>query len=428
MNGDLPTSEVICATASSGSNRDMEEARPGYEGWPVVAASATGVFFVTMVFFTFPVFLKPLADEFSWSREAISSAYAVMTLSSAVSAPLIGALIDRWGPRWICGPCLVMTGAAFASLALLTEGLWRLYALFAIIGLAAAGSSPVVYSRVIASWFDQRRGQALAIVIAGSALGAIIVPPITQALIAVAGWRTAYLILGIAIPLIGAPVVVRLVRERASSDGSARTGATAVLGEALRSRTLWTLIVVVFGTTITLNGAIVHLSALLTDRGVSPGRAALVVSVMGAASLLGRLMTGWLLDRFMATRVSFVLLVIAAVGAFVLARADSLAAGIVAAACIGFGTGGEVDVIPYLLSRYFGLAALSTLFGTAWMAFGLAGAVGPIAMGRAYDATGSYDVVLLWMAAGTLAIAALMLSLPSYSASPAPSPSRISSV
>jgi cyanate permease len=174
------------------------------------------------------------------------------------------------------------------------------------------------------------------------------------------------------------------------------------------------LIVVVFGTTVMLNGAIVHLSALLTDRGVAAGQAALVVSVMGMASLLGRLITGWLLDRFAATRVSFVLLAIAAVGAFVLSRADSFPAGIAAATLIGFGTGGEVDVIPYLLSRYFGLAALSTLFGTVWMAFGLAGAVGPIAMGRAHDATGSYDAVLLWMAVGTLGIAALMLSLPSY--------------
>ncbi len=403
----------------------MEEARPGYEGWPVVAASATGVFFVTMVFFTFPVFLKPLADEFSWSREAISSAYAVMTLASAISAPLIGALVDRWGPRWICGPCLLIAGAAFASLALLANRLWHLYAVFAIIGLASAGSSPVVYSRVIASWFDRRRGQALAVMIAGSALGAIIVPPIAQALIDGAGWRNVYVILGAAMPLIGVPVVVRLVRERDSSGHGALKGSrSAVLRGALQSRTLWTLIVVVFGTTMTLNGAIVHLSALLTDRGVSSSRAALVVSVMGVASLLGRLMTGWLLDRFVATRVSFVLLAIAAVGALVLARADSFAAGIVAAAFIGFGTGGEVDVIPYLLSRYFGLTALSTLFGIAWMAFGLAGAVGPIALGRAYDATGSYDVVLVWMAAVTLGMAALMLSLPSYTAAPLMSASR----
>jgi cyanate permease len=156
----------------------------------------------------------------------------------------------------------------------------------------------------------------------------------------------------------------------------------------------------------------VHLSALLTDRGVTASRAALVVSAMGVASLAGRLVAGWLLDRFVATRVAFVLLALAAAGTLVLARAESFTTGLIAATLIGFGTGGEVDVIPYLLSRYFGLAALSTLFGTAWLAFGLAGAVGPIAMGRAHDATGSYEAVLVYMAMGTLAIAALILTLP----------------
>jgi MFS family permease len=391
------------------------EARASYAGWPVVGGSATGVFFMGMVFFTFPVFLKPLAEEFSWSREAISAAYAVMTLASAVSAPLLGLLIDRWGPRWICGPCLMMTGAAFASLALLTPGLWHLYAVFIVIGLASAGSSPVMYSRVIASWFDTRRGQALAVVIAGSALAGIVMPPVAQRLIDVTGWRNVYVILGGAIPLIGVPVVVRLVRERVRSGANARDARTSeVIRDALRTRTLWTLIVVVFGTTVMLNGAIVHLSALLTDRGLSSARAALVVAVLGVASLLGRVTTGWLLDRYVATRVAFVLLTVASAGAFVLSRADSFTTGIVAALLIGYGTGGEVDVIPYLLSRYFGLTALSTLFGTVWMAFGLAGAVGPIAMGRAHDASGSYEVVLVAMAAGTLVIAALMLSLPAY--------------
>lgn len=386
-----------------------------YEGWPVVAACATAVFFVSIFFFTFPVFLKPLSSEFSWSREAISSAYAAMTLASALSAPVIGFLVDRWGPRWICAVCLTLAGCAFASLGILPNRLWVWYATFAVIGAASAGTSSIVYSRVICSWFDAHRGRALAVMIAGSALGGIVVPPVAQALIDDAGWRRAYLILGAGIPILGVPVVVRWVRERASREPSAVIGRPRIaVRDALRSRTLWTLLVVVFGTTVTINGAIVHLSALLTDRGVTAARAAIVVSVMSVASLLGRLMTGWLLDRFVATRVAFVLLAMAAAGTLLLARAESFTTGLVAAMLIGFGTGGEVDVVPYLLSRYFGLAALSTLFGIAWMAFGLAGAVGPIAMGRAHDATGSYRVVLVYMAFGTLAIAALVLSLPSW--------------
>ena len=394
--------------------RHSREETLRYEGWPVVAASSIAVFFVSIFFFTFPVFLKPLSNEFSWSREAIATAYAAMTLASALAAPAIGFLVDRYGPRWICSVCLTVAGGAFASLGVLTKHLWLWYGVFALIGVASAGTSAVVYSRVICSWFDELRGRALAVMIAGSAVGGIVIPPIAQALIDGAGWRNAYLTLGAGLPLLSVPVVVRWVRERVSPQPEAIARTHAAVREALRSRTLWTLIVVVFGTTVTINGAIVHLSALLTDRGVTASRAALVVSAMSVASLVGRVTTGWLLDRFVATRVSFVLLAIAAAGTFLLAQAESFTAGIVAATLVGFGTGGEIDVIPYLLSRYFGLAALSTLFGTAWMAFGVGGAVGSIAMGRAHDVTGSYHAALVYMAVGTLSIAGLMLSLPGY--------------
>jgi MFS family permease len=161
-----------------------------------------------------------------------------------------------------------------------------------------------------------------------------------------------------------------------------------------------------------MSGVIVHLAALLTDRGVPAGRAVIAVSVAGGASLMGRLLTGWLIDRFVAPRVTFVLLATASIGTFLLAGTSSFTVALVAAALIGFGTGGEVDVIPYLLSRYFGLGSLATLYGLAWTAFGLAGAAGPVVMGRAFDGTGSYERVLLWFAGALAGGAALMLTLP----------------
>jgi predicted MFS family arabinose efflux permease len=293
--------------------------------------------------------------------------------------------------------------------------LWQLYATFVVLGMVANGTAQMAYSRAVSSWFERRRGLALALVMSGGAVGAMVLPPAAEALIVAFGWRRACLILGAAVLIIGLPTVIKFIRERPSrSTDSHDRGAGASVREGLRSRVFWTLVVVLFFSSIAQNGAITHMAALLTDRGISGGEAALAVSAMGGASLIGRLLTGWLLDRFFAARVSFVLLTAAALGTFLLASAHSLTMGVVAAALVGAGMGGEADVTPYMLSRYFGLRSFSMLYGFTWTAYALAGAMGPILMGQAFDVTGSYEALLVRLAIGTLVVAALMLSLPSY--------------
>jgi MFS family permease len=182
----------------------------------------------------------------------------------------------------------------------------------------------------------------------------------------------------------------------------------------VRSRIFWIIVTELFLISISQNGAITHLSALLTDRGIAAGKAALAVSAMGAAILAGRILTGWLLDRYFAPRVAVCLFALSALGTFLLAGAHSFPLGMCAAALIGFGMGGEGDVTPYLLSRYFGLKSFSTLYGFTWTAYAIAGAVGPVIMGRAFDATGSYRSLLMQLALMTLVAASLMLFLPRY--------------
>jgi MFS family permease len=141
---------------------------------------------------------------------------------------------------------------------------------------------------------------------------------------------------------------------------------------------------------------------------------------MGAASLVGRLVTGWLLDRFFAPRVAFCLLTVASIGTFLLGGANSLAVGVLAAALIGAGMGGEADVTPYILSRYFGLRSFARLYGFTWTAYAIAGAIGPIAAGRVFDLTGSYEALFSQMAIGTFLVAALMWTMPAYAKAPGP--------
>ena len=395
---------------------DLREEGLRYEGWRVVGACGAGAFFATVPLTTFAVFLQPLADEFSWSREAVSSAFGTLTLVAAVSAPWVGAVLDRFGVRLVVVTCLAISGCCVASLSMLTPALGHLRVVFAVIGFVMMGASPIAYSRAIFGWFTAHRGRALGVMLAGASLSGITLPPVAQALISEWGWRIAWLTLGLGTLTIALPSALAFLRERPSTVAAGHGIVPEVpVSQALRSRLFWTLVVVVFGGTIATNGALVHLVALLTDRGVSASQAALSVSVLSGASLVGRLVTGWLLDRFAAARVSVVLLMIAAAGTFALSIADSFAAGLIASICLGFGSGGETDVVPYLIARHFGLRSLSTLYGFNWTAWGLAGVAGPILLGRAFDATGSYAAAMIQLGVITLAAAALMLTFPRLS-------------
>ena len=406
------------ATTANAIAPAHDERSSGYEGWRVAAASALGmlVSFASVLVYTFGIFLKPISETFAWNRESVSAAFGIAAMTAAVCAPLTGMLLDRFGPRRVILPAIVIFGAAFASISLLTPHLWHLYALFVVFGLVAMATSQVAYSRAISTWFHGRLGTALAFGMCGSALGAMILPPIAQRLIDALGWRRAAVTIGIAILAIGLPTVFAFVRERPGTRTAAGRVAVAgaTVGEGLRDYRFWIIVVVLFCISIAQNGSITHLSALLTDRGLHPDRAAIAVSALGGAALFGRIATGWLLDRFFAPWVSFALLALAALGVFVLSSASSLGAGVVAAVLVGFSMGGEADVIPFLVARYFGLRSFSVLYALTWTFYAIAGAIGPVLMGHAFDATGSYTTLLLWIAGAIILVAPLMLLLPRY--------------
>jgi predicted MFS family arabinose efflux permease len=386
-------------------------------GWRVVAAAYFGVMvgFGSLLVFTFGIFLKPLSAEFGWSRESVSTAFGFAALTVAVCSPPLGHLLDRFGPRKIVLPCMAVFGTAFASLSLLTPSLLHLYATFVVIGIVGNGTTQMGYSRAVSTWFDRRRGLALSLVMAGVGTGAMLFPPLAQRLISGYGWRAAYATLGLVVLLLGIPLTALFVREKPRERSAVLhtlDGVTVAAG--LRSRAFWIIVATLFLGSMSVNGAITHLSPLLTDRGISAGTAALAASTLGLASFCGRLFTGYLLDRFFAPRVGLTLLVGTAAGILLLATARSAPLGLLAAALIGFGLGGEADITPYLLTRYFGLRSFSTLYGFTWTAYAIAGAIGPVVMGRAYDATGSYTALLTLLAVATFVSASLFAFLPGY--------------
>jgi MFS family permease len=390
-----------------------------YYGWRVVLAACLGVMggFGSLFVYTFTVFVKPLGAQFGWNRESVSIGFAIAAMTVGLSSPLIGRLIDRLGPRRIILPCMTIFGCGVASLALLHSRLWQFYLTCFVIGVVGNGAAHLAYARSISTWFEQRLGTALAFVMVGAGLGAMILPVIAQAIVSQSGWRPAYVSLGVLALLLGLPlswayIVERGVVERRSPPTS-QSGST--WQEGARSFPFWIIVAVLVVSSISMNGAITHLSALLTDRGITPGDAALCASILGGMSVLGRIGTGWLLDRFFGGRVAFIVSLVTAAGILLLAKADSFTVGSVAAALIGIGAGGEAAITPYLLTRYFGLRAFSTLYGLTWTFYAAAGATGPVILGHAFDATGSYASLLVLLAASLGLVAGMNLFLPKYS-------------
>ena len=398
------------------------EESPFYPGWRVVLVCQFGVLAgIATIFFTiFTLMMKPWQHEFGWSREQISQAFSLAAISVAICSPFMGRLFDRFEPRKLISALMVAFGLGIASLAWLTPHVGRLYATTIFIGIAGTGTYQLGYARIVASWFERRLGTALSIVVAGSGLGSIFFPPLVQHSITVHGWRYTWLFLA-ALPLfIGAPLTfffapslrARSVHKPDAVQPDAATGLH--WRRALATRSFWLIALGVCCMSLAENGVLVHLAPMLSDRGLKVEDAALIVSVLGGASVAGRLCLGWILDYFAGAYIAAGSLFMAGAGLFILGRGQSFHTAVIAAMIAGLGMGCEFDLMPYMLKRYFGLRSFSTMYGLVYTAYALAGAVAPMILGHIYDVTGSYVWIVSILSGFTAAAAFCMLALPAY--------------
>src|SRR3954451_23598324 len=201
-----------------------EENNFGYPGWKIAIYSAACIFvgFASMLVYTFGVFLKPLTAEFGWSRQSASAAFGIAALAVAACSPFLGVLLDRYPGRRIILPCMAVFGLAFVSLGLMTDHLAHFYAVFLLLGIVGNGTAHLSFSRAVATWFVERRGSAFAVLMAGGALGAMVLPPAAQFLIHSIGCRGAFFSLGVLILFVGLPLASQ-VRERPWQGQKAHT-------------------------------------------------------------------------------------------------------------------------------------------------------------------------------------------------------------
>jgi len=402
-----------------------------FYGWWVVLASGIGlaVCFGPIIVATFGIFLKPLSKEFGWSRAQISLAFSLAMVAHTVAMPFIGRLADYIGARKVILAGSLFLGLGVFLLSTVSAHLWQFCAIYVIIGSVAGGTAPVPYSKVIARWFDRMRGLALGLALATLSLSFAIMPFVTQTLLVAIGWRKTYALMGLAVIVITIPVIGLLLKESPNPlglmpDGEAvdfeRSSAPIEqpwglsFHETWHTGVFWIIVAAFFLMSASFHGVIVHLVPLLTDRGLSAQNAALAASVVGVGSFLARIGIGYLLDIFFAASVAAWMFTASTLGLCILFVPTAGFLPYAAAFLIGVGEGAQLDVIPYMVSRYFGLTAFAEIYGYLFAVFTLGGVVGPMLMGKAFDAVSSYGLILAAFAVATLAASALMTRLGPY--------------
>jgi MFS family permease len=401
-----------------------------FYGWVIVFTAGVGLLlgYAPVFVYSFSVFIKSLAQDFHTSRTSISFAFTLANVMQSVGAPLIGRLVDRFGAHKVIVPSTVIFGLVIISFKYFSTSLWQLYAFFIVIGLIGTGTAPVPYGIVVSRWFDRRRGLALGLMMMGLSSGAILMPPIAQRLIVLFGWRTAYAIVGFVVLAISVPVVGIFLKDSPEKMGlqpdgepDLNTGSTERKNEqgvnwsvARREPTFWFLASAFFLLGASVHACVIHLVPMLTDRGISVERAAFASSLLGVALLIGRVFTGYFLDRFFGPHVAMLLFSGVAVGISLFLTGAGGSLPLLAVFLVGLGMGAEADIIAYLTSRYFGLRSFGEIYGYLFATFTLAGALGPVLMGVGFDHLGSYRAPLLFFLAATLVATALLSRLGPY--------------
>jgi MFS family permease len=370
--------------------------------WFLPLTAALGAATSALCIYSLGPFMEPLSREFGWSRAQISVGISVATFSSGIFCVPIGILVDRVGPRCVGLIGVPAMSGVFALLSTTTGTTANWIGLWIGIAIGTMFVQPTVWTSAVASRFEASRGLAFAITLSGSSVAAIVNPVLATWLIGNYGWRTAFAAMGGGWALLVFPILVMFFRgaqdtgpkERVAASSAVLTGIT--VSEGLRSPALYKLLLAIALFTFTASGALVHFVPILTDRGATPLAAAGIASLIGIFSIVGRLGTGALLDRFPAHLIgatAFMLPILAA--ALLLWDGANPVSQSIAAATLGLTVGSEVDVIAYLAARHFGLKNFGALYGALLMALSLGAACGPLAAGAVFDRYGSYAPFLM---------------------------------
>lgn len=388
--------------------------------WPIVFGCFIGVTFgIASVFaYTAGIFMKPLQAEFGWSRSEISFGLLLSTITTAVTSPLMGYIADRVNLRKIVILSTLGLAISFLLFASMWNALWFFMVLMVGKSFLSAGTSPVIYTRVVNQWFDKSRGLALGLVLAGNGVAGALFPRFLAPYVAEHGWRAGYLTIAVLV-IVTAPIVWLLVKDRRMHGGeesAGRRGADAASVDArtaMRSPIFWILALALFLPALGIGGIAIHIIPLLTDAGLTPARAGAIAGLLGLAVIIGRISTGWLIDRFFAPYVAAIVFALTALGCLGLA-VYGVGFAPYAAFLVGIATGAEVDIIGFLIARYFGLRSYGLIYGLMYTVFVFGASMSQMIASMIFDRTGVYDSYLYFAAASLVAGSLIATRLPRF--------------
>lgn len=392
---------------------NSEAAAEFRRGWRALIGCSVGVGFGLsgLPYYCFSVFVIPLAEAFGWTRGETTRGSSLLVIGTAITAPIIGTIIDRYGARRVGLISMVLVACGFFALSNLNGNLTVYYLVWFGMALAGGGTTPVVFTRTIGMWFDRARGLALGLTLAGSGLSGIFGPSLVTALIRDYGWRGAYMALGTLVLVIAIPVLLVLFKDReaASTHMAAPDRPGLIVSEAVRTREFWQIALGFLVVSAMISALLLNLVPLLRDRGMSPEEAAGLAGVMAFSVMVGRIVVGGLVDRFGGKMVARVLLTATAVGCLLLALPNTPSwVPLVSVISLGFATAAEVDLVAYLTARYFGMKAYGKIYGWQITSFYIGAAMGSLGAGYAYDFFNGY-IEMLYFAAGSLVFGAIVV-------------------
>lgn len=387
--------------------RSLAALKPLSAAGVVVASTVgNGLGVTPTVTAAFGVFLVPIATEFHWLRAGVGGAAAVLSLATALASPLAGRLGDLWGARRAVLLGSLALGLSILSLGVAVANPLLFYLQFALIGAAGALPSSMLYAKLLAEWFETRRGLWMGIAGGvGNGLGATFIPILAGVILAATSWRGAFIGIALIILLIGLPLQVALIRKSAARrpDGGALIiddtpfeGVAAK--EAFKSIKFWTL-----ATALPLGGGgltamFATIVPLITDRGFSLTLATTVVAACGLSATVWEPTVGYILDRSRQPRILAPFYLVAAAGLLCLLWAQSPPLLFAGAVMVGIGLGSEFSALSFLLSRYFGRRELGAISGVAFAVLLGAGALALVLLNLTYDLSKSYAPAVLGLA------------------------------